>query len=921
MRPLRRPALGLLVLVALLIALPSIAAADDVYDDYGRLIKTGATIKSPGSQLFGENINLYTGSLELVQTDVELKGSNALQVRIGRRFTVGNPSQGHFKLWDLDIPYMHGVFGFPGGNLQPDGWVVTGDRTSAYARCSRYDTPPTLSNQGGDFDPSEYWRGSFVYRPGAGDQELLATTAQALRPSDGKTYPIVLKDGSAVRCVPSLDGISETDAKGEGFEVVDTHGTVYTFNHMVSRFYPALRRSSPAPQAFSAGASIQTASVGNIVPMVAKSYILQRKEVLIYPTRVTDRFGNTVSYNWNPAAPWQLQSIVASDGRRIDVSYAGGDGTLITSVTTSGRTWSYVYSDTTDSVRLPDGSGWTFDLLQLARARVTMAAPPGCDSDRSWSGSAAGSIVAPTGARADYALNSMLMGRSWVPRFCRLEQGYSDIPYQFYVMALTSRRLSGPGLPAQGLTWTYDYGSPNNCWKPDAGTPASSSYVVCTDASPTTRDVTVKEPSGTMTRHRFGNRYWTNEGLLLQQDFGWDGTAAIRTRTTDYAAFDTAPFAVRTMYPVGDYGDSTVAARQRPVRQVTTTEAGTQFIWRVADCGGTPCFDEFARPLKIDRFSPWHTRTDETTYYDERTQWVLGQTASERNTDTGIVTSQIDYGAGALPQTARRNGKLVSTYTYNSDGTVAQIKDGLGNATGFSSWILGIPQNVTYADGAVKSAVVDGNGWIRQTTDENGFATTYDYDVMGRLSATNYPGGDSVGWNATTQAFEQIGSDEYGIGAGHWRQTVSTGNARKITYFDALWQPLLTREFDTANQAGTLRAKRFTYDHEGRAVFESYPSDNESATTGTWREFDALGRPAAVSQDSEQGLLTTVTQYLPGAQTLVTNPRGAQTQTGYQVFDQPVYDAPVWVQLPESARTSITRDVFGKALKIVRGAQ
>nr|WP_230595366.1 hypothetical protein [Xanthomonas vasicola] len=430
-KPLQRRALGLLGLIALLALLPSSAAAEEVYDDYGRLIKTGATIKSPGSQLFGENINLYTGSLELAQTDVELKGNNALEVRIGRRFTVGNPSQGHFKLWDLDIPYMHGVFGFPGGNLRPDGWVVSGDRTSAYARCSSYSRPPGLSNQGGVFDPSEYWRGSFVYRPGAGDQELLVTTAQALRPSDGRTYPIVLKDGSAIRCVPSLDGISETDAQGEGFEVVDTHGTVYTFNHMVSRFYPAIRKSSPGPQPISAGSSIQNASVGKIVPMVANSYILQRREVLIYPTRVTDRFGNTVSYNWNPATPWQLQSIVASDGRRIGVSYAGGDGTLITSVTTSGRTWSYVYSNTTDSVHLPDGSGWTFDLLQLSRARDTSVGYPGCDGERlgSSSGSAAGSIVAPTGARADYALNYMMMGRSWVPRMCRL--GYSDIPYKF----------------------------------------------------------------------------------------------------------------------------------------------------------------------------------------------------------------------------------------------------------------------------------------------------------------------------------------------------------------------------------------------------------------------------------------------------------------------------------------------------------
>ncbi|MBD4590665.1 type IV secretion protein Rhs, partial [Xanthomonas citri pv. citri] len=77
--------------------------------------------------------------------------------------------------------------------------------------------------------------------------------------------------------------------------------------------------------------------------------------------------------------------IVASDGRRIDLSYAGGDGKTITSVTTGGRTWSYGYSDTLDTVTLPDGSGWTFDLLALSRARVTYSQPPDCDNIRPWS--------------------------------------------------------------------------------------------------------------------------------------------------------------------------------------------------------------------------------------------------------------------------------------------------------------------------------------------------------------------------------------------------------------------------------------------------------------------------------------------------------------------------------------------------------
>ena len=38
---------------------------------------------------------------------------------------------------------------------------------------------------------------------------------------------------------------------------------------------------------------------------------------------------------------------------------------------------------------------------------------------------------------------------------------------------------------------------------------------------------------------------------------------------------------------------------------------------------------------------------------------------------------------------------------------------------------------------------------------------------------------------------EKVAAAEYGIPAGHWRQTVSTGNARKISYYDARWQPLI----------------------------------------------------------------------------------------------------------------------------------
>lgn len=117
-----------------------------------------------------------------------------------------------------------------------------------------------------------------------------------------------------------------------------------------------------------------------------------------------------------------------------------------------------------------------------------------------------------------------------------------------------------------------------------------------------------------------------------------------------------------------------------------------------------------------------------------------------------------------------------------------------------------------------------------------------------------------------------------------------------------------------SHEAGTQRFQRFAYDHEGRTTFASYPATAHNPTTGTWTEYDALGRPTSVSQDSEltPSLLTTTMEYLAGFQTRVTNPKGHQTTTRYLAWDQPTTDFPVQVTHPAGAYTHIARDVFGK---------
>ena len=115
------------------------------------------------------------------------------------------------------------------------------------------------------------------------------------------------------------------------------------------------------------------------------------------------------------------------------------------------------------------------------------------------------------------------------------------------------------------------------------------------------------------------------------------------------------------------------------------------------------------------------------------------------------------------------------------------------------------------------------------------------------------------------------------------------------------------------------------YDAHGRVVFVSYPvsgvTDINQPLPGTRTTYDAIGRVTRVEQDSEHGVLVTTTEYRDdgrGLHTLVTDPRGRQTRTWYQMFDKPDYTRPVRIEHPEGVVTEITRDPYGNPTSITR---
>lgn len=350
-----------------------------------------------------------------------------------------------------------------------------------------------------------------------------------------------------------------------------------------------------------------------------------------------------------------------------------------------------------------------------------------------------------------------------------------------------------------------------------------------------------------------------------------------------------------------------------------------------------------------------YTRTETITYYDDTAHWVLGQIAQVKCVAptsalpsgcgaSGTVMSATTYDtATALPLTVTSFGKLQKSYTYDLTSTVASgqrgtlktVTDGNNHATTYSGWTRGVPQQVSYADGSSQSAAVDGNGWVTAVTNEAGFTTSYAYDSMGRISQVTYPTGDTMPWVSTDSAFESVGIAEYGVAAGHWRQTVHTGNGYKVTLFDGLWRPVLVHEFDSG-ASGTDRWTTTAYDSAGRVADASYPmaSAPTMLASGTWQSgsarpkgirtsYDALDRPVLVQQDSELpsplNVLNTTTEYLTGFQRRVTDARGNATTEQFMAWDSPTFDLPVQIDAPEGQSTTITRDIFGKPTAITRG--
>jgi len=94
-------------------------------------------------------------------------------------------------------------------------------------------------------------------------------------------------------------------------------------------------------------------------------------------------------------------------------------------------------------------------------------------------------------------------------------------------------------------------------------------------------------------------------------------------------------------------------------------------------------FDWLGRAVDVTRSNTaGYSKTEQSVYSDDTTQWVLGLLTSVTDAATGQVEQAMTYHpASRLIAAKSQFGQLVGSFTWNANGTLATAKDGKNNTT------------------------------------------------------------------------------------------------------------------------------------------------------------------------------------------------------------------------------------------------
>jgi len=872
--------------------------------------KVNFELTPESTELLGDGIDLATGAVSFSATDVSIPGNFALDVALRRRHHDVNTTYrntAEFADWGLDIPSIQTRL--VKGN---EGFWGQGQQCTPHQQ----QQPPAVAYDGQVLQAKAYW-GGLTLSMGQSQDKLLTNDNQELFDNGVRYYT---KSNIVVSCYTRSDGT------GQGFKALSTDGTAYYFDvpHQVKAYLPSYQR------------------------LPVYNYHLR-------VSKVVDRFGNTVTYNYNTSTATngvktsKLTSIQSSDGRSIHLFYEHAtQPNLVTRVVANNRTWYYTYTGNSifylTGVTLPDGRSWAYGLSndvspsELFDSYLSSSNYGACEASAQSKIKSSMVLTHPNGVKGEFYFESQLHGTTNTPSL--KEYTSSDTYYGearcFVTMSLVKKVLTGPGI---NYTWLYNYSenpgsydnAPGQAVAPSTieGSSVISSLYSLSDLKTTT----ITSPDTSKTQHVFYRRF----NYL-------DGTQ-VATRYFDTAASGRNNALMRTVLykfeqPSIRIGGAIQIAGNIPsqtFRANKVSEDIKEHIGATTDTYTTTysSFNDYGTPLVKDESNTISTQTRRTvdTYDHDRGRWVLHLLKTKQVIQNGVSSIPVSYEYYSdpstdssrlyLPKSKTVYGSKRESYDYHAtEGFKGQLsKVGYPELTSptwvsYTNYKRGKPQNVTvphrYNAGITNSVsmVINDSGTIASVTDFNGYTTSYGYDSLDRVTTIDPPGdywsASSIEYNFSTAGYAVV-------------QTLKKGSYAKVNYYDGLLHIVKSEEGELVGGSFTADTRRVltrTYNHYGKPTFESRPSSDGNSSFGTTTEFDGLQRVVAQTNTANGNITTS---YLASNTVKTTNGRNYETITDYIAFGAPSTDLVRKVTQPGQVVTSIQYNEANLPTQISQG--
>jgi RHS repeat-associated protein len=330
-------------------------------------------------------------------------------------------------------------------------------------------------------------------------------------------------------------------------------------------------------------------------------------------------------------------------------------------------------------------------------------------------------------------------------------------------------------------------------------------------------------------------------------------------------------------------------------------ETYTYGNWRVMTSGvdalgnkTTTEVDTLGRPLSLVATDASDTKLREESYSYHTTfkafmvekRIKAFASASGESWETDLVTQYVPDAFGRVYQEIVDPAglNLVTEYTYDLNNNRLSTQDPRGNTTSFQYDVLNRLTQVTYADDTTRDYIYDEDGNRVAEIDENEVATLREFDALRRLVR------EAVDMNGNGEIDEEddlVTTHAYNAVNALTASTDANGNTSTMAY-DALMR--LVTKTDALGEETT-----YTYGtNSGAGAFDTdgWTPTRVTDPRGYRAEvvYDALHRPVTEKAEYATGIYATTTKAYDAVGNLVTvtDPLGTVTKSTYDGLNRPV---------------------------------